>query len=196
MLKQMANSVIDTLTAINTRRSCRAFDFARKIPRNVIDHITQSAIIAPTGMNAQAFDVLAVTNPAVLESLDKAVFNALDANGQRRFLDRQKQGGNNKSVIYYDAPLVLCWVGNERFTPDSAFVNIDVGISVQSALLAAQSLGVSSVTVGIAKLGSSQIEQVLGLKPRTFMISAAFGYAKKGWKPLAKEILSKVKNID
>ena len=122
----MNNSV---LTAIAERRSIRAYR-AEKVSQEQIDLLLKAAEEAPSARNAQPWHFTVVQDSAVLKEIhDEAIKNL-------------KQ---ERDDIFYAAPLVI-FISADGENP---FGRLDAGIAVQNIALAAHSLGLGSVILGL-----------------------------------------------
>ncbi|MDR1138173.1 MAG: nitroreductase [Synergistaceae bacterium] len=117
------------LKAISERRSIRAYK-KEQITEEQLETILTSVSAAPSGKNRQPWHVTVVRNKSVV-----AEVNA----------EAQKILGLDREDIFYDAPTVI-FISAEK---DWAWSKVDSGILVQTMALAAQSLGLGSVILGL-----------------------------------------------
>ncbi|MDR2780533.1 MAG: nitroreductase [Synergistaceae bacterium] len=122
----MSNPVLE---AISNRRSIRAYK-KEQITREQLDAILTSAREAPSARNKQPWHMTVVRNKSVV-----AEVNA----------EAKKILGLKHEDIFYDAPVVV-FISAEK---DWEWSKLDAGILVQTMALAAQSLGLGSVILGL-----------------------------------------------
>lgn len=131
----------ETLQTISRRFSCRAYD-GRLPERAKLDALALAAIQSPSAMNRQPWEVIVITNKALIEEMDaegmRILAEAEDKTTYQRIMSR---GG----TLFYNAPciyLILKQPGTD----------IDTGIVCENITLAATSLGLGSVICGLAAL--------------------------------------------
>lgn len=135
--KAHVNDVIKTMLE---RSSIRAYT-DEKLTQEQISLLQNAALSAPTAMNAQDQRFVFVTNAEIIAELEAGVVEAACAGGDAAFAERIKQRGGK---IMYDAPL---FVG--IFAHPAKFSGVDAGIAVQNIALAAKSIGLDSVILGV-----------------------------------------------
>jgi nitroreductase len=171
------------------RRTCRSFDPSKPVPRDILAKIAAAGANAPTGVDAQAFDVVVVTNAAALNTIAAASFEHVDPGLREKF----KMPG--PEVVFYGATAVVFIVEARKGAPNC--VNYDLGIIAGSIALAAQDLGVQSAILGIvASCPVSVLQQTLGLSGGSVSIAVGLGYAAPGWTPPPRELVSPVKWLE
>ena len=155
--KAHVNDVIKTMLE---RSSIRAYT-DEKLTQEQISLLQNAALSAPTAMNAQDQRFVFVTNAEIIAELEAGVVEAACAGGDAAFAERIKQRGGK---IMYDAPLF-------------------VGIAVQNIALAAKSIGLDSVILGLPRLAfegpnAAKYKKLLGIEvEREFMIGISVGHA-------------------
>jgi nitroreductase len=122
----MSNPVLE---AISSRRSIRAYK-KEQITREQLDAILKAAREAPSARNKQPWHMTVVRNKSVV-----AEVNA----------EAKKILGLDHEDIFYDAPVVI-FISAER---DWKWSKVDAGILAQNVALAAHSLGLGSVILGL-----------------------------------------------
>jgi nitroreductase len=128
----MSNPVLE---AISERRSIRAYK-KEQITQEQLDAILTSARESPSARNRQPWHMTVVRNKSVV-----AEVNA----------EAKKILGLDREDIFYDAPTVV-FISAEK---DWQWSKVDAGILAQTMALAAQSLGLGSVILGLP-LGAFQ----------------------------------------
>lgn len=162
----MDNMVLDTILS---RSSIRAYADAA-LTDYELDVLKKAALAAPTAMNKQEQRFIFVEDPAVTATLDKLVFDKLDEKMRERITSR---GGK----VLYGAPLVVIVCA-----APSLFSPVDGGIAVESIVLAAKSIGLDSVILGMPAVAFDGESGVLAKKlfrfPEgyEFVIAVAVGH--------------------
>ena len=127
-----------TLEAIFNRRSVRAYT-DREVDSETADLLARAALAAPSGSNQQPVNVIVVRNKALILELEKAVVDHFIKIGDQVVAERNKQRGNK---IFYNASTVFFLaVANDKTT--------DVGIAAENIVIAASSLGLGSIHLGL-----------------------------------------------
>ena len=111
---------------ILTRRSCRTFA-DKPVSREDLLDILKAAAYAPSGMNRQTWQFIAVTGREKIEKLSAAISSAT---------------GRQNYDMYRPAAIIL--TTNEK---DSRFAREDNACALENIFLAAHSLGIGSVWI-------------------------------------------------
>ena len=127
----------ETLRTIANRYSCRAFS-DKPIEQEKLEAIAKAAVLSPSGMNRQPWQIIVITDKKLLDEMDAAGMAALKGDALERF---KKWGGK----LFFNAPCMYFVIKNV----DS---DIDVGIVSQNIALAATSLGLGNVICGMANI--------------------------------------------
>ncbi len=167
------NDVIGTLM---THRSVRGYK-PDAVPAGTLETMIAAAQSAATSSNLQTWSVVQVTDPAVRAECAKI------ANNQQHIVE---------------CPLFLCFLAdvsrNERmgqaentpleglpFLETFLVAAIDAALAAQNAVVAAESLGLSTVYIGAMRNNVSRVAELLGLPPGTMCVfGLCVGYAKPG----------------
>ncbi|MDR3277592.1 MAG: nitroreductase family protein [Oscillospiraceae bacterium] len=166
---------LDTIRAIRTRYSCRAF--TDQIPsREDLNTIAEAAAAAPSGGNRQLWRVIVVKQKQLLGELESEGMKILAALPDKSLYERiQSRGGK----LYYNAP---CQIVIPIIKDGSA---IDCGIVAENIALAAASLGIDSLICGLASFSyagekGAAFKKQLGF-PEGYELGIAvlLGYAEK-----------------
>lgn len=130
----------EVLACINTRRSIRKFQ-DQPVGDEVLNQLFEAVRWSPTWANTQCCEVVVVKDPALREQLQATMAK-----------------GNPATKAIVTAPLLLVMCAKQQ---SSGYYNgvvttkfgdwclFDVGIATQSVCLAAHSLGLGSVVVGL-----------------------------------------------
>ncbi|MDR2076062.1 MAG: nitroreductase family protein [Desulfovibrio sp.] len=118
---------MDTLTAIHTRRSVRAFA-PGPVSEEDLQTLLEAAMAAPSAGNAQPWAFLVITDPALLERVP-------DMNPYANMAPR--------------APLSILVCGDTAAEKYPGFWVQDCSAATQNLMLAARAIGLGSVWTGI-----------------------------------------------
>jgi nitroreductase len=156
------NEVLETIL---NHRSVRGF-LPRKLPSGTLELLIAAAQSASTSSNLQFWSLVAVEEPERKSRLAELA-------GQQQFIR--------------DAPLLLVWLADlsrlDRIAAEhDAIVEgthymeefivgiVDATLAAQSALIAAESLGLGAVYIGAMRNLPEQIAEELGLPPHVFAV--------------------------
>lgn len=134
----------EVLKTIAQRSSIRAYK-KEALTEEEINSLITAGLQAPTAKNLQEvhISVLDGSNPilAEIEKEKRAVLAAdADEKGKEAIL-------NNPDNFYYDAPMVFILSADKDFY----WNKLDAGISAENIVLAAQSLGLGSLIIGVIR---------------------------------------------
>ena len=127
----------DTIKAINSRYSCK--DFTDKLPaREEIETIAKAAATSPSAMNKQPWQIIVITDKAVIKEIETATLDKMSKIPPMAGLyNKVMAGGGN---LLNNAPcMIVLSIDNEN-----DFAKYDCGIASQTICIAAQSLGIAS----------------------------------------------------
>ena len=103
MKRGATTMILNTIEAINTRYSCRAF--TDRLPSDEqLELIAKAAIASPSGMNRQLWRVVVVKNKALLADLEAEGMKNLAALPDKSIFDRIASRGGK---LYYNAPCMI-----------------------------------------------------------------------------------------
>ena len=125
----MSNPV---LAAIADRRSNRAYK-KDKLSKEQLDAILTAAVQSPSARNAQPWFFTVVQDEAIFKEVNAEVSKNLD---------------RDVGDIFYGAPAAIFIAANVE-GPTPKWARLDCGIAVQTIALAAHSLGLGSVILGM-----------------------------------------------
>ncbi|AEF82786.1 nitroreductase family protein [Leadbettera azotonutricia] len=172
----MSNS---TLEAIFARRSCRSFT-GQKVEDETVANLAKAALAAPSGNNFQPVNVIVVQDTALLLELEKAVVDYFVKAGNEAVANRNKQRGNK---VFYDASTVF-------FLAVKNNANTDTGIAAENIAIAAASLGLGNIILGLPQPVFNAPETAAFWKARLgfpegyeYGLAVAVGYAADQGKP-------------
>ena len=133
----------ETLRLISARRSHRAYE-TTPITEEQLKTILQAAVESPSAVNRQPWHFTVVRNQALLDEMNKAVWEQMMKRDPQKRSPRFADGSFH---VFYHAPTVIVISG----MPDNPYTPIDGGIAVENIALAAESLGLGSVILGMPK---------------------------------------------
>ena len=126
-----ADSVVDVLTAIRTRKSIRKFDPLKKIDDATIETILKAGMCAPSAMDKRPWEFVIVRDKAQLRKL-----------GERLPYSRVANGAQAAIVVCGSLDNGLSGRGTEYWIHDCAAAS-------ENILLAAHGLGLGAVWTGV-----------------------------------------------
>ena len=129
----------ETLKMIAERYSCR--DFAdTPVTEEQIKLIAEAALAAPSGSNRQPWQVIMVSNKELIDDIDAEGMRILAAAEDKSAYERMQSRGGQ---LFYNAPCMVMVASPSGGSP------MDCGILCQTVALAACSLGLGSIIVGM-----------------------------------------------
>jgi nitroreductase len=184
----MSNPVFD---AIFARRSTRAYS-DKKVDDASVSLIAKAALAAPSGSNQQPINIIIVKNTALILELEKAVINYFVKVGDTAVIERIK---SRKDKVFYNAPVSFFLAVKDK-------KNTDVGIMSENIALAATSLGLGNIILGLPGVVFNDPDTAdfwkskLGFPPGyEYGLAVAVGYAADEGKPHDVD-LSKISYIE
>ena len=162
---------MEALQAISGRRSHRAYK-ADPIPEEVMDRILTAALESPSARNRQPWHFTVCRDAALIQEVHDEAALMMGKGGSPRFADPDFQ-------MFYHAPAVIFIFGEK----DNSWTPVDCGIAVENIALAAESLGIGSVILGLPKPAFSggkagKLKQKLHCpEGYDFVIAISLGYA-------------------
>lgn len=170
----------ETIETMLTRSSIRAYT-DEGLTGEELALLKKAALSAPTAMNRNDSRFVFVTDSAVISAIEQEVIAGVRAKGDTVFLERILSRGGK---VAYDAPLLVI-----IFAKPSRYAGVDAGIAVQNLALAAKSLGLGSVILGMPGIafegsGAAALQEKLGVGPEFgFEIAIAIGHPATGKAP-------------
>ena len=134
----------EVLKTIEIRFSCRGYD-SRPIEREKIEAMVKAALQAPSAMNLQPWKIIVITDKTLIDEMDAAAMAVLAANPDQTAYNRFKERGGK---IFYNAPCLFLVMKDAT----AKWGEMDSGIVTQNIALAAASLGLDNVIVGMAAI--------------------------------------------
>ncbi len=165
----------EVLKTIKERRSVRAYT-DRQLTRSELDLIIEAGMYAPSAHNEQPWYFTVVQNRELLDEINKKA-NEIMAKSDNEWL--RKLGNNPDFRMTYNAPAVIFVSAREN----AISAQTDCCAAIENMMLAACSIGIGSVWVGLLwpYLSLAEARETLripdGYKP---LHAVAFGYAAGG----------------
>ncbi len=169
----------DMLEIIKSRRSIRNYQ-DKAVPDELLDKVLEAVQWSPSWANTQCWEIVVVKDQGIKQKLQAALPPTNPA---------------NKAMVEAPVVLVLCGQLNKSgsykgqvTTKFGDWFLFDLGIATQSICLAAQSLGLGTVVVGL--FDHNQAKQVVGLPDGYELVAMLpLGYpAKEPAAPKRREI--------
>ena len=132
-----------TLQLISSRRTHRAYK-QTPLTQEQLDALLKAAVESPSARNMQPWHFTVVTNQELLNEVDAAMKEELMKLDPSQRSERLKDSAFH---VFYHAPTVIFISG----MPNFYYTPIDAGIAVENMALAAESMGLGSVILGMPK---------------------------------------------
>ncbi len=171
----------ETLSVIASRRSRRAYQRVQITPEQ-LDALLTAAKESPSAMNRQPWHFTVVQNETLLNEINDAARQGVLARVQSQ---RSARFEDEEFNVFYHAPTVVFLSAD----PDNYWAKIDCGIAVENIALAAESMGLGSVILGLPReafLSShgTRLREMLGFPAGyDFVIAIAVGFATDDKEP-------------
>jgi FMN reductase (NADPH)/FMN reductase [NAD(P)H] len=177
-----------TLDLIARRRSTRTYDDAPITPEEK-QAVLHAALRAPTGGNMVLYSIIEIEDPALEERLshtcDEQPFIARAPWVLVFVADWQKWTDLFEACDAYDMPDVAH--RRQAGTGDLLLACCDALIAAQTAVIAAESLGIGSCYIGDVLENGETHAELLGLPPHTLPIAMlCFGRPRKAQEPIGR----------
>lgn len=176
----------EILKTIKNRRSIRSY-LPAQIKQEELDLIIESGIYAPSGHNDQPWHFTVIQNKEIIQYInDKS--KDLMAKSQIDWI--KSMGLNQKINITYNAPTLIIVSGNKN----ALSPKVDCSAAIQNMLLAAESLNIGSVWIGL-------ITFFLELEDEVRKLGVPEGYepyygVALGYKTITKEMIPPKRNLN
>ncbi|HDJ27766.1 MAG TPA: nitroreductase [Proteobacteria bacterium] len=162
--------MMDSLECLMTRRSIRKFA-DREVDNETLQKVIEAARYAPSWANTQCWEFIVVRDPEVKERLEQTF---------------PQENAARKSVT--QAPLVLAIMGKRELSgyykgkpatnKGDSWYMYDLGLASQNLALAAHSLGLGSVVLGL--FDASAAEKILSVPEGISVVALMpMGYPEK-----------------
>jgi nitroreductase len=142
----------EVLKAIKSRRSVRKYK-KEQISEESLNLIIEAGIYAPTAHNEQPWHFTVIQNEGILKHINEKT-SELMAKSDIPWI--QKMGSNPNYQVTYGAPTLVIVSGRK----EGMAWQVDCAAAIQNMLLAAESLSIGSVWLGLLKFFFSQKEEM------------------------------------
>ena len=136
----MTNAVWDTIAA---RRSHRAYQDT-PVTQAQLDALLAACLQSPSAVNKQPWHISVVRDKQLLSDINDATREGMM---RKEAAQRSPRFEDKKFDVFYNAPLVLFLSAD----PAWRYSMLDCGIAVQNIALAAESMGLGSVILGLPR---------------------------------------------
>ncbi len=163
----------EVLRVIRNRKSTRTYQ-SEQIREDELEAIIEAGIQAPSANNGQPWHFTTIQNKELINHISSKSKELMIETGVEALIKIAKSPVN----IFYDAPTVIVVSGKE----DVRSAIVDCSAAIENMLIAAESLHIGAVWVGLAKFfftfeeESAKIDRPAGYKP---LFAIAVGYKKK-----------------
>lgn len=148
----------NTLEIINNRFTARAY-LADPLPTADIQAIGNAGLHAPSSMNRQRWEIIALTNAELIAELDAEALLSLGSDPNKAHFKKSIESRGGK--VFYDAPAIFMVYfdttsinaaeDKKEGTSQVASTALDVGILVENMALAATALGYGNCICGLMR---------------------------------------------
>jgi len=132
----------ETLRTIAERYSCRSYADT-SLTEGQIKTLADAALASPSARNEQPWQVIVITDKKLIKELDEEGVRVLSEMEDKAYYERVMASGGK---MLYDAPCLIVVASS-----GSDYSAIDCGILSQSVCLAAKSMGLGSVIIGLLR---------------------------------------------
>ena len=173
----------DTIKSIMKRSSIRKFK-KDKIGETEINILMKAGLAAPSGANLQPWHFCFVEDTKLITDLEDYLVELAMNSGDEIAIERLKSR-NNK--VIFDAPLLVVVSSPLK----GQFDMVDCGIAIENIVIAAESIGLSSIILGgmrVAFMGEKKAvyEDLFCIpKGNKFVAAIAIGHADMNGNPHA-----------
>lgn len=167
----------EVLKAIAERRSTRGFEPNTPLTEEQINALIAAATASPNALNEQSWHFTFCSNPLTIFAVETEVGRIIMAGSDNAAKQRMK---SRKMKVFYDAPTVV-FISSD---PQSNWKELDAGVAAENIALAAQSMGLGSVIIGMCKPafegeGSDEFKKMLKFpQGYQFTLAVALGTPK------------------
>ncbi len=131
----------DTINAILSRRSNRGFN-DKPLSDEQMSLLKECALASPTARNMQSWHFSFISDKKIIAQVEAETVRIIDATADEA--TKARINSRNRT-IFYDAPLVV-FISSD---PQNKWSYVDAGIAVENLAIAAQSMGLGSVIIGM-----------------------------------------------
>ena len=133
----------ETIKHILERNSCRDFKDT-PVKKEHIETLVKTALAAPSARNIQPWHIIVVTDKALIEEIDAEGMKILRESEEKAMYEMLLSRGGK---LFYNAPCLILVLSD-----GSEWATLDSGILCQNVVIAAESLGLGTCIVGLARI--------------------------------------------
>lgn len=176
----------EVLKVIKSRRSVRNYK-QEQISQKSLDLIIEAGVYAPSAHNEQPWHFTIIQNQQMLQHINEIVSELMTKSDIKWI---QKMGSNPAFKVTYNAPTLIIVSGRK----DAMAWSADCSAAIQNMLIAAESLNIGSVWLGLLRFFFQQEGEVnkLGI-PEGY--APYYGVAL-GFKEVEKEQAAPKRSLD
>ncbi len=157
------------LKAIYNRRSTRGFEDT-PLTQEQLEALMNVATASPTALNQQSWHFTFCSDKSAIAAVKEEVGNLIMSSSDEGAKDRMKA---REMKVFYNAPTVI-FISSDA---NSGWSKLDAGIAVENLAIAAHSMGLGSVIIGMCKMAfegpnGAKFDQLLHF-PETHKFSIA-----------------------
>lgn len=131
----------EVLQVIKERYSCRSYN-GEALTKEQVEALAFAAVASPSAMNNQPWQIVVVTNKAMIDEMNDTVMDYLSKQEDKTIYNRMMARGGK---VFYNAPFMM-------FIAQKEGTALDTGIVVENVALAASSMGLDNVICGMARI--------------------------------------------
>jgi nitroreductase len=163
----------ETIATMLDHRSVRAY-LPDAVPAGTLETLIAAAQSAATSSNMQWWSAVAVTDPAVKKELAEIAGNQKHIEQCPLFIAWVADMSRNARISNVEKADFECMPWLETFM----VACIDAALAAQNAVVAAQSIGLSTVYIGAMRNDPVRVARLLGLPEKAFVVfGLCVGYA-------------------
>ncbi len=165
-----------TLDLLLSHRSVRGYR-ADALPEGTLETLVAAAQSAATSSNLQTWSVIKVDDPAVRAELAEVANNQKHIMQVPLFLVFLADASRNARMAEQER----VELAGQPFMESFVVAAIDAALAAQNAVVAAESLGLSTVYIGAIRNDPERVARVLGLPPQVMgVFGLCVGHARGG----------------
>jgi nitroreductase len=172
----------ETVKSIMERRSIRKYK-PQQISEQELECIINCGLYAPSARNTQNWHFTVIQNSELISWMNDRIKENMPL--EAAALYKEREGGRDDYSIFYGAPTLVLVSGEAGNT----YTDFNCGYATQNMCLAAQSLGVASIVIGMTRFlfCTSEADKYarefgvpIGYNP---LYAVCFGYANMSPEP-------------
>lgn len=171
----MKGYINETVRSIMERRSIREYK-PQQITNAELDIIINCGLYAPSARNTQNWHFTVIQDPQTIESINNKIKSNMTPDLKEFY--KERQGGNDNFSMFYGAPTIVLVSGKAG----DDYTDSNCAYATQNMCVAAYSLGIASIIVGMARLmfetDAEATAKKFGIPDRyKFLYAVCFGYS-------------------